>query len=316
MIALVVGVGIALTALLVILNNREQKRRTLAIIAGKSPDDLGKGDKSGAEKRRSSLTKKLEQNNSTKPKKRVIRKMMNEAGFSDKPVKLFWIGSVALAIIFVLITKLIGQPVPIVGFVGVIAGLGLPRLILKKIAAHRQKKFLEEFPDALESMVRLLKAGMPVGEAISMVSREFVGPVGEEMSKVYDEQKIGVSMAEACLHAAQRMPITEMQMFATGIAIQQQTGSSLSEILTNLAKVIRARFRLKRKVQALSSEAKASAMIIGSLPVIVAIGLTLINPDYMDPLFNTLRGKFWLGGAIGMMCAGSLIMRQMINFRI
>jgi tight adherence protein B len=87
-----------------------------------------------------------------------------------------------------------------------------------------------------------LKAGMPVGEAILMVSREFTGPIGEEMSKVYDEQKIGIPMAEACLHMAERIPLTEVQMFATGIAIQQQTGSSLSEILTNLSRVLRARF--------------------------------------------------------------------------
>jgi tight adherence protein B len=215
-----------------------------------------------------------------------------------------------------LITKISGQSNPIVIMSGIIGVFGLPKLVLSFKTSRRQKKFLEEFPDALESMVRLLKAGMPVGEAIAMVSREFTGPVGEEMSKVYDEQKIGISMAEACLHAAERMPITEMKMFATGISIQQQTGSSLSEILINLAKVIRARFRLKRKVQALSAEAKASAMIIGALPIVVGLGMTIINPDYMFPLYNTLKGKYMLYGAIGWMACGVLIMKQMINFRV
>ena len=118
------------------------------------------------------------------------------------------------------------------------------------------------------------------------------------------------------MRAAERMPITEMQMFATGIMIQQQTGSSLSEILTNMARVIRARFRLKRKVQALSSEAKASAMIIGCLPVVVCLGLYAINPGYMELLFITPKGKVFLWGAIGWMSIGVLIMRQMINFKI
>jgi len=228
----------------------------------------------------------------------------------------FWIISLVLGFVFMLLTKITGQATPVVIMAGVIGVFGLPRIVLKFTMNRRQKKFLEEFPDALESMVRLLKAGMPVGEAIAMVSREFTGPVGEEMSKVYDEQKIGISMAEACLHAAERMPITEMQMFATGIAIQQQTGSSLSEILINLAKVIRARFRLKRKVQALSAEAKASAMIIGALPILVGLGMTIINPDYMYPLYNTLKGKFLLYGAVGWMGCGIVIMKQMINFRV
>jgi tight adherence protein B len=194
--------------------------------------------------------------------------------------------------------------------------LGFPKYVLRFATNRRQKKFLEEFADALEAMVRLLKAGMPVGEAVSMVAREFTGPVGQEMSRIYDEQKIGVSLAESALSASRRMPLAEMQMFATGIAIQQQTGSSLSEILTNLAKLIRARFRLKRKVQALSAEAKASAIIIGSLPILVSTGLYLINPKYMIVLFTVTKGKILVGCAITWMTIGIVVMKQMINFKV
>ncbi|HOO52453.1 MAG TPA: type II secretion system F family protein, partial [Alphaproteobacteria bacterium] len=226
-------------------------------------------------------------------------------------------GFSAISGVAVTLLMMISGKGPVLVILGAFVGaLGLPRLFLKIKISRRQRAFLEDFPDALEAMVRLLKAGMPIGEAISMVSREFNGPVGEEMSRVYDEQKIGITLADACMHAAERMPITEMQMFATGIAIQQQTGSSLSEILMNLARVIRARFRLKRKVQALSSEAKSSAAIIASLPVLVAAGLYAINPDYMYPLFYTLKGKFFLFGALGMMGFGALVMRQMINFKV
>jgi tight adherence protein B len=189
-------------------------------------------------------------------------------------------------------------------------------LFLRFKIRRRQKHFMDDFADALESMMRLLKAGMPVSEAIKMVAREFTGPMGEEMERIFDQQKIGVPLPEAVLDAARRMPLTEMQMFATAIAIQTQTGSSLSEVLQNLANVIRARFSLKRKVQALSSEAKASAGIIGALPVLVGLGLYFINPEYIELLFTDSTGKFLLGCAVAWMGVGVLVMRQMINFRV
>lgn len=317
LIVFVVAMSLIMGAAVLILNRKEKQKRALSIIAGKAISVSDNQDKADNDKRRADLAKKLQQKESTKTKKSaVMQNLLRQAGFPETSVKKFWVLSLIFGLCFAVIIKLIGQSTPVV-FLSLIVGIfGLPRFFLKFKAKRRQKKFLEEFPDALESMVRLLKAGMPVGEAIAMVAREFVGPVGEEMSKVYDEQKIGISLSEACLHAAERMPITEMQMFATGISIQQQTGSSLSEILTNLARVIRSRFRLKRKVTALSSEAKSSAGIIGSLPILVAGGLYAINPDYMYPLFHTLPGKIWLGIAGGMMCTGVLVMRQMINFKV
>jgi tight adherence protein B len=149
-----------------------------------------------------------------------------------------------------------------------------------------------------------------------MVAREFTGPIGEEMGRIFDQQKIGVSLPEAVLEAARRMPLPEMQMFSTAVAIQAQTGSSLSEILEGLAKVIRARFRLRRKVQALSSEAKSSALIIGALPVFVATAMYFINPEYIGLLFDHPTGKWLLAAAIFWMCMGIIVMRQMINFKV
>ncbi len=318
LVVMFVALILGMMGVVLMLNRREAQRRSLSIIAGKA--SFGNGDESAKDlldRRRADLAKKLQQNEAPKTKKTaVIRDLLRQAGVGQVPVKHFWFASLFAGILLCLIAKLLTDGFVLAGLMFAIGFLGLPRLILKIMARRRQKKFLEELPDALESMVRLLKAGMPIGEAISMVSREFTGPVGEEMSKVYDEQKIGISLAEACQHAAERMPITEMQMFATGITIQQQTGSSLSEILTNLARVIRSRFRLKRKVQALSSEAKSSAAIIGALPILVASGLYGINPEYMLPLFITAKGKMWLTGAGTMMAVGSLVMRQMINFKV
>jgi tight adherence protein B len=196
------------------------------------------------------------------------------------------------------------------------AFLGGPRFILRNMSARRQKKFLEEMPDALDGCVRLLQAGMPITEAIAMASRDFQGPLREEMLMIYDNQKIGVPLGQAALETAKRVPLTEVHMFATALQIQSETGSSLSEVLANLSSVIRARFRLRRKVQALSSEAKASAAIIGALPPLVATGLYLASPNYMEPLFHTAKGHWYLVFCGMWMSCGILIMKQMINFKI
>jgi len=231
-------------------------------------------------------------------------------------VKQFYIYSCICGVIITALVVLSGKGLFVIFMAALIGFMGLPKFILKKMIKNRQKKFLSELADALEAMTRLLRAGMPVSEAIKMVAREFTGPIGDEMGRIFDQQKIGVSLPEAVLESARRMPLAEMQMFATAVAIQAQTGSSLSDILEGLAKVIRARFRLRRKVQALSSEAKSSAMIIGALPIFVATAMYFINPDYIGMLFYHPTGKWLLGAAIFWMMCGVLCMRQMINFRV
>ncbi|PZP53609.1 MAG: type II secretion protein F [Micavibrio aeruginosavorus] len=313
----VIAILMAVGMMVFLLSNskREQQKRIFAVIAGQS-HGIPESERDGKDRRRADLAKKLQQQGKHQKKSNSIRDQLNKAGFYETPVSKFWFFSVISGVVFTSLATMASQPLLVIFLISVIGFFGFPRLVLKMKISRRQKRFLNDFSDALESMVRLLKAGMPVSEAIAMMSREYSGPVGEEMLKIYEQQKIGIPLSEACIKAAERMPITEMQMFATGISIQQQTGSSLSEVLLNLAKVIRARFRLKRKIQALSAEAKASAMIIGSLPILVCGGLYAVNPEYMFPLFHTLKGKYYLGGAVGWMCMGIVIMRQMINFRI
>lgn len=315
---LAVALALGMMALFLMSNRKTQQKRALSIISGQSTVSNVENAKEASDRRRADLARKLQQaaDPAREKKKGGLRERLNQAGLDALPLKKFWLYSAMFGVAATVACAAVGQPSIIVLLVAVTSFLGIPRLFIKIKIARRQKKFLEDFADALEGIVRLLKAGMPVGEAITMTSREFTGPVGEEMAKIYDEQKIGVPLADACQKAAERMPITEMQMFATGIAIQQQTGSSLSEVLGNLARVIRSRFRLKRKVQALSSEAKASAMIIGVLPIVVAGGLYFVNPGYLDPLFFTFKGKCYLVGAAVWMSMGILIMRQMINFKV
>ena len=304
-------------------NSRDnaKKKHVLSKIKGQSVSERVNANpqKGVQDKRRAEIAKKLKDSKEGDQKgikkKATLTMLIEKAGLKIS-VKQYWLFSVISMILTVLIAKFMGQGPFVLVMATVIGLLGIPRFVLKRKAAKRQKKFLEEFPDALEATVRLLKAGMPVAEAISMISREFSGPVGEEMSIVYDKQKIGIPLHEAAFEATRRIPLTEMQMFATGLAIQAQTGSSLSEVLTNLSNVIRSRFRLKRKIKALSSEAIASASIIAALPVLVATGMYFINYEYMAPLFDTGIGNMLVAGAITWMLMGVLVMRAMINFKI
>lgn len=294
-----------------------RKKRMLMMVQGAHAATQHKKDKVNAQdQRRSELAKKLKDENKEKDdKKTSMSDLIMQAGL-EISVKQFWLFSAISGVVFFLIVTFMGAAPLVQILVTITAVLGLPRLFLKQLIKKRQKDFMADFPDALESMMRLLKAGMPVSEAIKMVAEEFDGPMGEEMGRIFEQQKIGVPLPEAVLVAAERIPLTEMQMFATAIAIQTQTGSSLSEVLENLASVIRARFKLRRKVKALSSEAKASAAIIAALPVFVATGMFFLNREYIEVLFIDPTGKFLLGGSIFWMFIGCVVMRQMINFRI
>lgn len=314
-VIIIIGMVMALSA------NREKERksRMINVVRGSARGSEQGGKRAvSQDQRRADLAKKLKdtasEEKSHKSGNSLSEKIM-QAGM-EISVKKFWMSSAIFAVIATAAAWGIGLAKVVVILIAVTSFFGIPRLFLRIKAKRRQKKFMEDFADVLESMTRLLKAGMPVSESIKMVAREFTGPVGEEMSRVFDQQKIGVPLPEAILHAARRMPLPEMQMFATAVSIQAQTGSSLSEVLENLAAVIRSRFRLKRKVQALSSEAKSSAMIIGALPILVGGGMYLMNREYIEVLFIDPTGKFLLGGAVFWMCMGILVMRQMINFKV
>ena len=271
------------------------------------------------EKSKSNIAKKLKNANAAVNKDglnpKSIRYMLIQAGL-ETPLYKYWIYSLLCGAVFFGMATLLGLSQLVVYLLTFTGFLGVPRFILKMKVKRRQKKFLSEMPDCLEGMVRLLKSGMPISEAIAMVSREYTGPIGEEITRVYEAQRVGDTLPEAVQGMAFRVPLPEVKMFSTAITIQVQTGSSLSEVLQNLANVIRQRFRLKRKVQALSAEAKISAMIIGALPVSVMGGMAVISPDYISVLWNTDQGRMLMYGCLAWMGIGCLVMREMINFKI
>jgi len=199
---------------------------------------------------------------------------------------------------------------------GAIAGLGVPRLALRWKAAKRKARFMASFADAMDIIVRGLRSGLPLGVCVAVIGRELPEPIGAEFRLISEGQRFGMSLREALDRAAERMPTPEMRFFAISVAIQQQTGGNLAETLARLSDVIRARKRMRDKVRAFSSEAKASAGIIGSMPFAVMLLMTLTSPRYLDVLFSSATGHTLLGIGVAMMTVGSLVIRRMIDFDI
>jgi tight adherence protein B len=197
---------------------------------------------------------------------------------------------------------------------GFAAGFGVPRWFLGMMIKGRQKKFIGQFADAIDVIVRGVKSGLPLNECLKMIAKESPQPLGAEFQVVVDAIQMGVPVDQALNRMYQRTPIQEVNFFNIVLAIQQKAGGNLSEALGNLSNVLRSRKLLREKIKALSSEAKASAMIIGSLPIVVIILVYFTTPAYIMTLFTTEIGNLVLLIAAGLMSIGIYIMRQMINF--
>jgi tight adherence protein B len=209
-------------------------------------------------------------------------------------------------------------------FVALAAGLGLPHLFVGRLISRRVDKFTASFPDALDLLVRGLRSGLPVGETMLVVSQEIRGPVGEEFKLITERIKIGKSTDQSLQETAARLGTPEFQFFCITLAIQRETGGNLAETLANLGTVLRQRAQMKLKIRAMSSESKASAYIIGSLPFLVFGLICWINFTYMKPFFTgDPAGLFGMSmmqliaiGGMGWMSIGVFIMAKMINFEI
>ena len=195
-------------------------------------------------------------------------------------------------------------------------GVAVPRKALTVIIERRQRLFTSLFADALDILVRGARTGLPVGECLRIVGREVPDPVGFEFRVLVESQRLGLSTEQALERGLERMPTAEYQFFAVVLTIQQQTGGNLAATLENLSNVLRSRKRLKDKIAAMSSEAKASAMIIGALPFLVGSAIWLLNPNYIALLFTTHGGNLMIAGGAAWMLAGVLVMQRMINFKI
>ncbi len=194
------------------------------------------------------------------------------------------------------------------------AGLGLPRWTLGYLKTRREKAFLKALPDAVDVIVRGIKAGLPLFESIKVVAADAPEPLRGEFLSIIETQAIGMPLGDACVRLYERMPVPEANFFGIVIAIQQKSGGNLSEALGNLSKVLRDRKRMAEKIQAMSMEAKASAGIIGSLPPIVMLLVYLSTPDYISLLWTHPTGQLMLVGCVLWMSLGIFVMKRMINF--
>ena len=195
-------------------------------------------------------------------------------------------------------------------------GIGLPRWFLNFVVGRRQKKFSSNFADAMDIIVRGVRTGLPLGDCLKIIAHESPEPVAGEFLRVVEGESVGVPI-EICLERMyERMPVAEVNFFSTVLNIQRTTGGNLGESLGNLSNVLRGRKMLREKIKALSAEAKMSAIIIGCLPIIVGILVTISSPDYMHDLYYTKTGQRNLIVGACMMVFGTLVMKKMINFKI
>jgi tight adherence protein B len=249
------------------------------------------------------------------PKPALLRKRLQQTGRSWT-LGQYLGASLGIAGFVMAALFIRGMPVMLALLVGAFAGIGLPHYIVGKLIQRRIGQFNSRFPDAIDLMVRGLRSGLPITETLGIVAEELPGPISEEFRTVTDKMKIGRTMEASLQETADRLGTPEIQFFVITLAIQRETGGNLAETLANLADVLRKRAQMKLKIKAMSSESKASAWIVGSLPFIVFLLVWWISPDYMNHFFTDQRliiaglgGMVWMG-------IGVFIMAKMVNFEI
>jgi tight adherence protein B len=249
------------------------------------------------------------------PNPALLKKRLAMTG-KDWSVGQYALVNVALVAVFSALLLMKGAPALLALFGALMVGLGLPHMFVGMKIKKRIKDFTIRFPDAIELLVRGLRAGLPISETLGVVSAEIPGPVGEEFRMVTDKMKIGRTMDAALQETADRLGTPEFQFFCITLQIQRETGGNLAETLSNLADVLRKRAQMKLKIRAMSSESKASAYIVGSLPFIVFGLIYMINQKYMANFFTDERLMVAGLGGLVWMSIGAFIMAKMVNFEI
>ena len=244
-----------------------------------------------------------------------IKARIVQAGLKTEPMSFMMIffGMAAVGFFVVFMS---GQPIWAGLALAAIISFGMPRFVLGYLIRRRRRKFIENLANAIDVMIRGVRSGLPINEGLRVIAREIPDPVKTEFQMLVDAISVGVPMDDALNRMYDRMPIPEVNFFRTVLLIQKQTGGNLSDALSNLSQILRDRKKLKGKIRALSSEARTSAAIIGSLPFIVAGMVYVVSPDYINVLFHDERGHYLIAASLVWMSFGVLTMRSLINFEI
>jgi tight adherence protein B len=311
-VALAIG-GVAWVFVYPILSGERQAERRMASVARAEP--IARPTRASQKSRREQVEgtlKELEERQK-KAKRVSLTTRISQAGLHWS--KRSFLGLAAgLGIGAFLVALLLGSGLLASLAFGFAAGGGLPFWLLKFLKKRREARFLEALPDAVDLIVRGIKAGLPLLDSLRMISTEAPEPVRSEFRAIIETQTVGIPLGEACMRLYERMPLPEANFFGIVIFIQQRSGGNLSEALGNLSRVLRDRKKMKAKIKAMSMEAKASASIIGALPLIVMTLVWLTSPGYIQLLWTEQLGRMMLAACAVWMFIGVMVMKKMINF--
>jgi len=293
------------------------RRRVASITDSGSSGVVDRSDRSSSTKRKliQAKLKEIEESQKNKRRRNEIRQQILEAGL-NLSVQKFYLLSAFAGLMGAGLYLMTGFLPAGAILVAIPSGLLLPRWVLNYLAVRRKRAFTKQFADAIDIIVRGIQSGLPVGECLNIIARESPDPVGQEFRLLTEAQRLGLTMDEALQRTLERMPTAELKFFAIVLNIQQQTGGNLAETLSNLSGVLRDRKKMADKIRAMSSEARTTAMIIGSLPFIMAGLLYLTSPDYIMYLFTDPIGHMLIVAGISLMAIGAFIMKKMISFEI
>jgi len=248
-----------------------------------------------------------------KQKNLPLAMRISQAGLSWTK-RQYMIISIGIGTVLFILIFLVGGGILAAAGAGFAGGFGMPRWLLSFLKKRRENKFLHNFPDAVDVIVRGVKAGLPLGDCLRIISNESPEPVRAEFKTIVEAQTIGISMGDACAKLYERMPLPEANFFGIVVSIQQKAGGNLSEALSNLSRVLRDRKKMKAKIQAMSMEAKASAVIIAALPFAVMILVYISSPNYIELLWTHPTGRLMMACCAAWMSCGVFVMKKMINF--
>lgn len=294
-----------------------QKDKRLANVAKARARNFGGVPVDVQSSRKKSVAETLKEMDQRKKadKKITMGLRLERAGLQQTPRDFYLLSATLGVIVSGIAYSILELPIAAVLVAAFVGGVGLPRWILGKLIKRRQAKFTSQLANAIDVIVRGVKSGLPLNECLQVIARESPEPLAGEFRNIVEQQRLGVPVADGLERLCDRMPLPEVRFLTIVISIQQQAGGNLSEALANLSSVLRDRHMLALKVKALSAEAKASAIVLASLPPGVMSMVYLTSPSYMKPLFTTTVGHFMITIGAVWMLTGVLVMKKMINFK-
>ena len=249
------------------------------------------------------------------PNRAALQRRLARAGLKISPGSFLLMAAILGAVLGVALNVLFGLALLTAGAIGLGVGFLLLNLFVGLMGQRRSEKFLKQLPDAIDIMIRSVRAGLPIIEGIGVVRKEFAAPLGLEFNTIRDKVHFGATLDEALWEIAERIDRPEFNFFVICVSVQKETGGNLTEALENLSRILRQREQMKMKVKALSSEARASAYILSAMPFLLTVLVLFMNPGYLDLLFEDPRGNVLMYLGLGSLASGAVVMMKMVKFK-